>query len=85
MQSFLASLGTPDNIIPLIVSALRILFIIAAAIILMRLCNKGIKLLKGRLHSHWRCFWGQPQNWRRPHLRLASLARRPGNRTTAKR
>ncbi|MFJ5446686.1 mechanosensitive ion channel family protein [Methylobacillus methanolivorans] len=52
MQSFLASLGTPDNIIPLIVSTLRIFFIIAAAIILMRLCNKGIKLLKGRLRLH---------------------------------
>ncbi|MDR5171992.1 mechanosensitive ion channel family protein [Methylobacillus flagellatus] len=52
MPSFLASLGVPENIIPLILSGLRILFIVLAAIILVQLCNKAIRLLKGRLRAH---------------------------------
>ncbi|ABE50876.1 mechanosensitive ion channel family protein [Methylobacillus flagellatus] len=51
MPSFLAFLGTPDNIIPLIMSALRITFVVLAAILLIRFCNKAIRMLKNRLRA----------------------------------
>ncbi|MCB5190828.1 mechanosensitive ion channel family protein [Methylobacillus arboreus] len=52
MQSLLVSLGVPETVIPLIQSGLRILFVIFAAVILIRLSNNAIRLLKGRLRAH---------------------------------
>ena len=52
MQTFLASFGISEPIIHLIQSGLRILLIIIAAIILIRLSNNAIRLLKSRLRQH---------------------------------